>query len=105
MTTPASANRDGEARIKRWREAQRGLEIAKSRQREAECELQNAEQHLAKWLAPPDLAVGETVGVWCRVGEHEELVQVTRVRVPTIGAEDGSEVDASELQISVRGKR
>lgn len=72
MNEQDKASPEGERRIKRWEEAKKHLERAKSTVNSAECELANATNDLAKWMLPEDTKPGEKICVW----HLDSLIQV-----------------------------
>lgn len=82
------ASTEGTRLIKRWEEAKRDVERAKSRVNSAECDLLNATNDLAKWMLPEDAKPGEKICVW----HIDALIQV----------EVGNNAPPGDHQITIR---
>lgn len=65
--------REGETLVKAWASAAERVKRLKSELSRAECDRDNAESALSKWLLPPDAVVGEKVAVWF----GDSLIQAT----------------------------
>ena len=65
--------REGEALVKEWVFASERVRRLKEELSRAECDRDNAEIALSKWLLPPDAVVGEKVSVWF----GDSLIQAT----------------------------
>lgn len=63
----------GEALVKDWASAMQRVARLAAELNRAQCERDNAESALSKWLLPPDAAVGEKVAVWF----GDSLIQAT----------------------------
>lgn len=65
--------REGEALLKDWVQNTERVKRLKAELNRAECDRDNAESALSKWLLPPDSVLGEKVAVWFR----DSLIQAT----------------------------
>lgn len=65
--------REGEALVKEWLSTKERVARLAAELNRAQCERDNAEIALSKWLLPPDSVVGEKVAVWF----GDSLIQAT----------------------------
>ena len=65
--------REGEALVKEWLSTRERVARLAAELNRAQCERDNAEIALSKWLLPPDSVVGEKVAVWF----GDSLIQAT----------------------------
>ena len=63
----------GEALVKDWASAKERVARLAAELNRAQCDRDNAESALSKWLLPPDAVVGEKVAVWF----GDSLIQAT----------------------------
>lgn len=65
--------REGEVLVKDWVSAKERVARLAAELNRAQCDRDNAEAALSKWLLPPDAVVGEKVSVWF----GDSLIQAT----------------------------
>lgn len=97
---------DGERLVSAYLYAQEQLERAKREVIGSECSLNNAEEALAKWLMPADMAPGEKIAVWR--GDSLFQVELAPRQAYEVG-EDGSpgkvRIDhKAKVTVRLRGK-
>lgn len=76
----STANRETSEFIRRWERAEQRLDAARREVSAAQCELANATNALGKRLDPGDMADGETIAIWMRVGtgDREDLLAIKK---------------------------
>ena len=98
---------EGTRFIKSWLDAQQSVASANRHLTEAQIDLREAEQNLAKWMLPPDTKPGEKIAVWF----GDSLIQVEagkpHERIKCGGPQDDPEPDNSiphKVTVRSRGK-
>lgn len=72
MAVASDLTAEGRRLVDCWINTQRGLERAKAALNRAECDLQNAQNALARWMLPEDARTGEKIAIW----HGDSLIQV-----------------------------
>jgi hypothetical protein len=91
---------EGDLLVREFLASQEALERARQDVNRAECNRNNAERALAKWLMPSDMEPGEKIGVW----RGDSLFQVEmepRMAYP-VGEGAGEPVVTHEPKVTVR---
>lgn len=90
--------REGEQLVSAYIRAEENLRQARSRVNGAECDMQNAETALAKWLMPTDMKPGEKIAVW----RGDSLFQVELAPMEAYSTSGDTVTVSQEPKVTVR---
>lgn len=99
----ADVTSEGARLIAAFLAAQKSVDMARSALNSAECDRDNSERALAKWLMPSDMKPGEKIAVW----HGDSLFQVELAPRESFSTEGGaSHIDYEpKVTVRTRGKR